>query len=174
MLFFEWFVSWVNSTVYFGLEDRFNLRYNLAFQSPLHLQLFLSISHCVSCMICPRSTKFVSFTYAHELWEGFQRGKQISAHCQLLSSTVGWSFCQHCPVTSMILLPTFWISDYPRASWGNRYRENYFFTSSWTKTGTRWGLAPVLGLRAICCLHLLSEASTAIPKRHHRMCVPGY
>lgn len=43
-------------------------------------------------MICPRSTKFVSFTYAHELWEGFQRGKQISAHCQLLSSTVGWSF----------------------------------------------------------------------------------
>lgn len=44
--FAERFVSWVNSAVYLGLVDMFNLQCNLAFQSLECLQRILSISHC--------------------------------------------------------------------------------------------------------------------------------
>lgn len=100
--FTERFVSWVNSAVYLGLVDMFNLQGNLAFQSLECLQLILSIS---LCRRWPRSTEFSSATDTHGPWKGFWRGKQKSVHCRLLSSTVGWSFRQCCPMTAMVHLP---------------------------------------------------------------------
>lgn len=124
--FTERFVSWVNSAVYFGRLDTLNLQCNLVLQSRGCLQLILSISHCVYSRRWPGSTEF-SATGTHGPWKGFWRGKQRSMHCQLLSSTVGWSSRQRCPVTAMVHLSTIEIRDDGRASWRDQKKIEWFF-----------------------------------------------
>lgn len=48
---------------------------------------------------------------------------------------------------------------------GSEIDRMIFFISSWTITGTGWGLAPVLGLRADCFLHLQERFPQSVSRK---------
>lgn len=171
--FAERFVSWVNSAVYFGRLDTLNLQCNLVLQSRECLQLILSISHCVYSRRWPGSTEF-SATGTHGPWKGFWRGKQRSVHWQLLSSTVGWSSRQRCPVTAMVHLSTIEIRDDGRASWRDQKKiEWFFFHVLLGHNRNRMGTSTCCKAQSWLLSACTTEIHTVGPKKDKRMCVPG-